>query len=459
MEGWLKAALDYVPDWLEFQMQTWQRPGCVVAVADRGRIVLDRAFGVANVATREKLTPRHRFRVASHSKSFTAAGLMKLREQGALKLDDPIGRFLGARLHAKTASVTLQQLLTHSAGLRRDGVEAGYFTDERPFPTEDEVLRDLAGAPLIEPNTRFKYSNLGFALLGMAIEAIAGKSYAAWMADEILAPAGLAETTTDMPLPRGVRLMRGHSGRHLLGRRVVITCDQPLNALALVGGFVSTARDLALFFGQLAPNAKRSILSVPSRREMLRAQWTVPHSSLGGEYGLGLTRGRYNGWDWFGHSGGLQGFISRTACVPDRGLAVSVLTNSLDGLAAAWLDGILHIFQTFARHGAPKGRREGWRGRWWNLWATTDLVPMGAKVLCATPAFLTPFQDASEIAIIGRDRGRFVEANGYASFGESVRLVRDARGKVREVRFPGGRAMPRTKAAAAIARRYRNRRR
>ena len=76
---WLSAALDYIPSWIELQLRASGQPGCVVAIALKDRVLLDEAFGVADLSTGEKLTPRHRFRVASHSKSFTAAGVMKLR--------------------------------------------------------------------------------------------------------------------------------------------------------------------------------------------------------------------------------------------------------------------------------------------------------------------------------------------------------------------------------------------
>ena len=72
MDRSLGAALDYVPRWLDFQMQASQQPGCMIAIAYRDKVVLERAFGAANLATGEPLTPRHRFRVASHTKSFTA---------------------------------------------------------------------------------------------------------------------------------------------------------------------------------------------------------------------------------------------------------------------------------------------------------------------------------------------------------------------------------------------------
>ena len=94
MTKWLKAALDYIPQWLEFQMRQHEQPGCILAVSHKGRIVLDEAFGYADLIKGTALTPRHRFRVASHSKSFTAAGVMKLREKNKLRLDDPVGRYV-----------------------------------------------------------------------------------------------------------------------------------------------------------------------------------------------------------------------------------------------------------------------------------------------------------------------------------------------------------------------------
>src|SRR5688500_14239449 len=155
METWLKPALDYIPQWLEFQMAASQQPGCMIAIAHRDKIVLERAFGFANLATGEELTPRHRFRVASHTKTFTAAGVMKLREQGRIKLDDTAGQFVPG-LHPAVARVTIAQLLSHTSGLIRDGADAGQFHDRRPYYSARELAEDLKKAPIIEPNSRFK---------------------------------------------------------------------------------------------------------------------------------------------------------------------------------------------------------------------------------------------------------------------------------------------------------------
>ena len=111
--------------------------------------MLEAAFGSANLATGQPLTPRHRFRIASHSKTFTSAGILKLREQKKLKLDDEVGTFIPG-LHKNVAQATLAQLLSHGAGLVRDGADGGQFAGTRPFYTEEELLTDFARAPIID---------------------------------------------------------------------------------------------------------------------------------------------------------------------------------------------------------------------------------------------------------------------------------------------------------------------
>ncbi len=228
----------------------------------------------------------------------------------------------------------------------------------------------------------------------------------------------------------------------------------PTRAFAPATGFVSTAGDLARFFAQLAPASRRSVLSAESRREMIRRQWRDPDSSLERYYGLGIQSGRLGEWDWFGHGGAFQGTITRTACLPGPELAVSVLTNAIDGLANLWLEGAVHVLQRFAKDGAPVRGVRDWTGRWWTLWTAIDLVPVGRRVLAASPALLNPFLDASVLAVTGRDRGRIALAPGFATHGEPVRRERNARGKVTAVWLGGGKLLPEAKVAREIVQRY-----
>jgi hypothetical protein len=221
---------------------------------------------------------------------------------------------------------------------------------------------------------------------------------------------------------------------------------------------VSTARDLTRHFAQLSPTAKRSVLSVDSRREMMRNQWRDPHSSLESYYGLGIMSGSLGGWSWFGHSGALQGYLTRTSVLAEQDLAVSVLTNAIDGLALFWVDGAMHILRTFAQNGPPVGKGSGWAGRWWSLWGAIDLVPMGSKVMVTSPAYFNPFFDANELEVRSRNEGRIVLAGGYGSHGEPVRLVRNNRGNSLEVWLGGARFLRETQVVKEIEARYQKRR-
>jgi len=435
MEKWLRAALDYLPRWIEHQMRLVQQPGCALAVAHRGKPLLDLALGVADERRGEALTPAHRFRVASHSKTFTAAGLLRLRDQGRCALDDAVGRWVDG-LHPAVGRTTLAQLLSHSAGLVRDGNDAGQWAQRRAFLDEASLRADLANGPVIDANTRFKYSNHGYGLAGLAIEAITGEAYRDWIAREVVAASGLERTQPDAPIAPGTPVAFGHTTRLPLGRRLVVPAQMPTHALAAATGFVSTAGDLARFFASLAPQARRSVLSADARREMTRRHWRDPQLAFERGYGLGLMNGTQAGWDWFGHGGSFPGTLSRTVTLPALELTVSILTNASDGPAQAWVDGTMHLLQGFSRYGAPTRRSAAWTGRWWMLAGPVDLLPVRDRVLVANPAAPNPLLDASEIvpgrkARDGSLTGTIAQAVGVGSHGEGARLELDARGRAK----------------------------
>lgn len=453
MRGWLEPAIDYISTWIAFQQKHIGLPGISVAIGHGEDMLLDASYGVANLQTGARLTPKHRFRVASHSKTFTATGIMKLVEAGALRLDDPAGKFVDG-LAKDIAAATLAQLLSHTGGVFRDGTDAGQWADRRNFRNERELREDLRQVAIVPANTRMKYSNHGFGLLGLVIEAVTGETYNDWIAKEVVAAAGLRNTYPDAPVPKGTPFSSGHSGRVLLGERLPIPAANRTYALASATGFVSTASDLVRFFGQLDPAARKSVLSVRSRRELTRRQWRVPGISIEQYYGLGTVHGAIGDWPWFGHSGGFQGFITHTAVIPAQRLAISILTNAVDGAPAILFDGCVRILQAFARHGPPLASVADWRGRWWSLWGASDLVPMGNTVLVATPALANPLVDATELTVGRKDTAVISKAGGFASFGEPARLIRNRGGKVTDVWLAASRLRGERAMAAEMRKRY-----
>ena len=187
---------------------------------------------------------------------------------------------------------------------------------------------------------------------------------------------------------------------------------------------------------------------------MIRRHWRNPHSSQEGYYGLGIISGTQAGWDWFGHSGGLQGYTSRTCVLPACGVTICVLTNATDGWAGYWMDGVISILRTFAARGVPTRRVRDWSGRWWSAWGALDLVPMGSIVVGASPHAGNPFLDATELEVTGRDSGRIRLSGGYQSHGELVRRTRNKNGAVTELWWSASRLRPERRVAAELERQY-----
>lgn len=453
MATWLDGALDYVRDWLPFQLRFHRQPGLAVAIAHDGEIVLDEAWGCAHLTTGEALTPRHRMRVASHSKTFTAAGVMALVEDGRLRLDDPCGDHVPG-LHPSVAAATVGQLLSHSGGVVRDGPDSSQFVDRMPYRSRAELLADLAEPSPVEPGLRLKYSNHGYGLLGLVIEAASGRSHAEWITERVIARAGLRETVPDATLVGTASFASGHSGELPLGRRVVVPGHNPTHAIAPAAGIVSTAADLVRFYGLLDPAAPGDLLSVASRREMTRRHWRDDEASLERHYGLGTVLSPPGPWAHFGHSGGLQGFISRTIVLPEPRLAISVLTNAIDGPAFPWVDGLIHILRRFKEAGAVPEGRDHWRSRWWSIWGAVDLVPVGDRVLAALPAMFAPFFDASEIEVTGPLEGRIVKSQSFGSPGEPVRLIQAPDGSVTQLQLAGAWLSPEDELVREMEGRY-----
>ena len=140
------------------------------------------------------MTPATKFRMASHSKLFTAIAIMQLREQGKLRLDDPVEKYLPWST-AKPAGdddgqITIEQLLSHSSGMQR---EAGDHWTSYEFPTADELRRQYSSRQAaFAPSVRWKYSNLAYTVAGMVIEQVSGTSWAEYVGTKIFQPLVMA---------------------------------------------------------------------------------------------------------------------------------------------------------------------------------------------------------------------------------------------------------------------------
>ena len=456
----LKEALAYVDTWLDYRVWKLRAPGAQVAVWFDGALQFSRAYGVANLDTGEPLTTAHLFRVASHSKTFTATAVMQLVEAGKLRLDDTAGSWLPALAEAGSplAGATVRHLIAHSAGVRRDGVDATFWALNRPYPVEDELLEMvLREGAVRQPDATFKYTNIGYSLLGLIVGKAAGSSYAECVQAAIIEKLGLRNTGPELDPARAAEYAGGHSSlSSATERRVIPHVDT--RSMAAATGFYSTAEDMvrfasAHFFGD------DRLLGDRAKNEMQRPVWTglSPAAPQDG-YGYGTIVRHYDGHRMVGHSGGYPGHITRTMWDPNEGLAISVLTNAVDGPAEELAAGILKLFDKARAVASKVPLRSGlvnsaalappaapgreidpgsFTGRFAGLWSVIDVFVLGGKLYSSSPVAPSPVDEPTELAIVDENTLQISGGSPYGSVGEHYRYERDASGKIVSL-FTGG---------------------
>lgn len=305
-----------------------------VLVARDGQVLLDRGYGSADLEWKIPNDGDTKFRLGSVTKQFTAAAILLLQERGKLRLDAPVKTYL-PDAPAAWDKVTLYNLLTHTAGIPNLTAFDDYEKTKTLPATPASLIARFRDKPLdFQPGEKWSYSNSGFIVLSAIVEKVSGQSYAAFLADNIFKPLGMADTGYDTHAAVLPHRASGYAP----------SAAGPVNADYIdmsipqgAGGLYSTTRDLlkwetALFGGRLL------------KPESLRAMIT-PYKN---NYALGVAVLTPDGSTLITHSGGIEGFNSWLGYDPDRKLAVIVLAN-LNGGAA---DRIGRSLMTVARGGA-----------------------------------------------------------------------------------------------------------
>lgn len=447
----LREIAPYLSRWLATQVETRQTPGAQVAVRLGEELVLSQAYGVADLATDEPLRTDHVFRVASHSKTFTAVAVLQLVEQGRLRLDDTVADLLPDYRRTPLAQVTVRELLSHTGGAIRDGVDSDFWQLDRPFPDAEGLLAVVRehGATY-QPQEHFKYSNIGYGVLGAIIEQVTGTAYAEHVTSAVLAPLGLTSTVPELTEAAAGRAVRGHSRPHGRARDRVTVEQARTGALAGATGFASTAQELSRFFGALALGSGE-LLSDRSLRLMQRAEATFTRKGAQASYGLGLIRAEVGDRATVGHSGGFPGQITRTLLDPADGLVVCVLTNAVDGPAEALATGVVHLIDLLSKDAAdwqalPQGVHvpdlDRLTGRYHCLWGRTDVVRGGDRLVMLDPTTPSPLDDCHEMRALDATTLRPQDTDGFGGSGEQVPFELDEAGQVVRMRVTGVSSWP-----------------
>ncbi len=447
----VRDSAGYGDTWVGLRARTQRVPGVQVAVAVAGEVLLSSAHGFARLPGTnaeddpgELLTTAHLFRIASHSKTFTATAVMQLVEAGKLRLDDTVEQHVSALAGSPIGDRTVAELLAHGGGVVRDSHEADFWQLQREFPDSEALIAAcLDAADVLERNERFKYSNIGYGVVGLVVEAVSGQSYANYVLEHVVRRLGLRDTGPDLDTSRADEYVTGYSTLETLERRLPID-PVDTRALASATGFWSTAEDLCRYAAGHVLGDER-LLSDASKRRMQRGEWEIEGTD--DRYGLGFGIHKIGERRMIGHGGGFPGHITRTLFDPVDGLTVVALTNAIDGPARELAVGIVKLVDSALDAAKAPGDEEAaadhasYTGHFAALWGLTDVVDLGGRLWLVAPNQPDPTSAMEKLEVVDADTLRIAEAPGYSSPGETVRYTR-SNGRVTSVLLGGMTVVP-----------------
>ncbi len=366
----LEAAFPIVEKLYRERAEKFHYPGLAFGIVVDGKLVYSGGFGYTDVAKKTPATPKSLFRIASMTKSLTAMAILKLRDEGKLRLDDPAENYIPELkthkyLTADAPRITVRNLMTHSAGFPEDNP----WGDRQLDDSDADLLKLIKGgiSNANVPSVAYEYSNLGFAMLGHIINVVAGKPYQQYITETILKPLGMNDTQWEYSRISAGKLALGYRWQDDKWLEEPLLHDGSYGAM---GGLITSIDDFSKYValheaawpprndeetdGPTGRPVKRS-----SIREM-QQPWTFSGLSAqaknsagqlcpttsGYGYGLGWSK-NCTGQVGVGHSGGLPGFGSQWRILPDYGIGVIAYGNltyaGLGSVNSAVLDTLVAI--------------------------------------------------------------------------------------------------------------------
>ncbi|KAA9356962.1 serine hydrolase domain-containing protein [Larkinella humicola] len=325
-------------------------PGLAFGVVVDGKLVHAGGFGFTDVAKKTAATPKSLFRMASMSKSVTTMAILKLRDEGKLRLDDPAYLYIPelkklSYLTSDSPLITVRNLMTHSAGFPEDNPWGDRQLDDSPA----DLLKLIAGGLSLSnvPGITYEYSNLGFAMLGAIITKVSGKPYQQYIDEAIFKPLGMTQTVWEYTKIPSALLAHGYRWQANSWLEEPLLHDGSYGAM---GGLITSVEDFSKYMafhesawparsdaetgrGSGSPIKRSSVreMQQPWTFNSLSANFKYPSGRacpMVSSYAYGLRWSRdCDGRVYVGHTGGLPGFGSQWWIVPEYGIGVVAFGN------------------------------------------------------------------------------------------------------------------------------------
>lgn len=296
-------------------------PGLLVGIAQHGKPVYRRAFGLASIEHGVANTPWTRMRIGSTSKHFASLAALLLAEEGKLDLDTSVRAYV-PELPAGPHEPTLRQFMAHTSGIR-DSLDVGFVAAGLTIKPKGEGLAVQARQQGVNflPGEKMIYNNGGYHLLSLAIERVSGLSFEQFLQERIFAPLGMQDT---LSVPSDFEIHKGVATLHVVQpdgsyRRGIF----PTEEVRGEGAIVSTIDDMLRWLAHL--RGPRTVGSEDSWQQLLEP--VRLNNGVATGYSLGLLNERYRGVDVIHHGGTVIGGTCQMLTVPAHGLDVIIMSN------------------------------------------------------------------------------------------------------------------------------------
>ncbi len=332
----VRDAVTLLDLWIQEQIAYQQIPGLSVGVVYDQEVIWSKGYGVEDLESQDPVTPATLFRLGSVTKLFTATAILQLRDQGKLRLDDPVAQHLPwfelQSSFEDAPEITLRHLLTHTAGLPREAAFPYWTTHE--FPTSEEINAALrTQSAIYPPDKTYKYSNLGMALLGEVVVAVSGQTYADYIEQHIFEPLGMTRSAVVPADEDRLQMATAYMRRQPDGDREVMEYYET-RGMAPSANIVSSVDDLARFAAlhlRAAPESgDGEVVKASTLHEMQRPHWV--YSSWSGGRGLGFGISRRNDKTLVSHGGWIGGNRTHLLLAPADDLAIIAMVNADDAV-------------------------------------------------------------------------------------------------------------------------------
>lgn len=327
---------DSLDNYVNRALGNWQIPGAAVLIVKDGKVIVAKGYGVKELGADDKVDENTLFMIGSNTKAFTGTALAILEQEGKLKLDEKVIKYLPdfkMKDPWVAKELNLVDIVTHRMGLQTFQGDFMYWTSDL---SSDEVIEKFGRIiPKYDFRTKYGYTNAGYAIAGKVIEKVSGMKWEEFIKEKIFLPLNMTRTTAlSVNYSNSNNIAKPHT---IINGKISVLPFENIDNLAPCGSIGSSINDMSHWIITQLDNGKyKGEVIIPSdvikrTRKPETIIGRVKHLFNEGHfnlYGLGWGLMDYEGTEIVSHTGGVNGFVTSVTLLPEENLGIVVLTNT-----------------------------------------------------------------------------------------------------------------------------------